>query len=265
MGRLAIIAGGGVLPAALKVAQPDAFVAAFDGAPCDLPPDAIFAFEHLGALWAALQEAGCDKVCFAGAMRRPSLDPARFDAGMMQLAPQLMAAMGQGDDALLRVVLSGFAAQGFAIVAAHEAAPELLAPAGVFAGPKLPEGAHDDIARAQAILHTMAPLDLGQACVVENGLCLGIETLQGTDFLLQSVAQTPSALRHGGGLLMKMPKIGQDLRVDMPAIGPQTIAGMVRANLRVLAVAAGQTLLLDRPALLRAADDAGITIFGASG
>ena len=105
---------------------------------------------------------------------------------------------------------------------------------------------HEDIEKGRALLRLLSDADIGQSTVFENGLCLGIETLQGTDALLRFVGQTPSHLRRGqGGVLIKTPKSGQDLRVDMPAIGPDTIRAVQAAGLAGLAIDAGRVLLLE--------------------
>ena len=110
-----------------------------------------------------------------------------------------------------------------------------------------------------AILGALAPVDVGQGCVVAGGLCLGIETLQGTDALLRFVAATPEALRGDRrGVLVKRPKDGQDLRVDMPAIGPATVQAAAEAGLEGIAIEAGRVLLIDRPALVEACEATGL-------
>src|SRR5690606_19501026 len=144
-------------------------------------------------------------------------------------------------------VAAVFEERGLAVVGAHQIRPDLVAPAGALTrrapGPAL----EADAARARAILDALAPLDVGQGAVVAQGLCLGIETLPGTEALLDFVART----RPGsGGVLAKRPKAGQDLRLDMPAIGPETVDQALAAGLAGIAVAPGRVLILDRDDLL---------------
>ncbi|GGE27053.1 phosphatidate cytidylyltransferase [Primorskyibacter flagellatus] len=260
MSRLGIIAGGGALPAALAAADPDALCIAFAGAEVAVPEARIqrHRMEHLGALFSALRAAGVTRVVLAGAMSRPALDPAALDPVMTALAPRIMAAMQGGDDGLLRLVIAIFEEQGFAVTGAHDLLPDLTATPGLLTGPEPSDTARADIARARAILDALSPVDVGQGCVVASGLCLGVETLQGTDALLGFVAATPRHLRGRGGVLVKRPKLGQDLRVDMPAIGPATVQAAARAGLDGIAIAAGGVMLLDRPALLAAAEANGL-------
>jgi DUF1009 family protein len=258
-GRTAILAGQGALPQALAAGDPRAVFVSFAGVPVDVPGcDHIAAsFERFGALFDDLKNAGVTQVVFAGAMSRPDLNPALFDAKMMQLAPRLMAAMAGGDDGLLREVVSIFEAEGFSVVGAHTLLPALVADAGVLTGTA---GDRDmaDGARGREILAVLGPLDTGQGVVVAGGLCLGIETLQGTDAMLDFVARTPRHLRRAKGVMVKCAKPGQDLRVDMPAIGPETVAAARRAGLAGIVIAAGQVLILDRDLVLSMLGDAGM-------
>ncbi|KGM46795.1 LpxI family protein [Pseudooceanicola atlanticus] len=260
-GRLGIIAGSGGLPAALAAAAPEAHCIAFEGAEVALDEDRLdrHRIERLGGVFAALKEAGVDRVVMAGAMSRPSFDPTAMDAEMMALMPRLAPALQGGDDALLRLVIAIFEEQGFAVIGAHDLLPDLTARPGPLAGPEPTAAARDDIARARAILGALAPVDVGQGCVVAGGLCLGIETLQGTDALLRFVGATPGALRGDRrGVLVKRPKDGQDLRVDMPAIGPATVQAAAEAGLEGIAIEAGRVLLIDRPALVEACEATGL-------
>ncbi|NIZ08850.1 LpxI family protein [Pseudooceanicola sp. HF7] len=262
-GRLAVIAGAGGLPVKLAEAYGEAFFVSLAGVDCDLSEEQLsrFRFEQLGAMFQALEAAGVKRVVMAGAMSRPDFDPAAMDQKMQLLAPRLGAAMAEGrDDALLRLIISLFEEEGFAVVGAHELLPDLTAPAGLFAGTGLSDTAWADAARAREILEGLAPFDIGQGCVVAGGLCLGIETAQGTDALLRFVAQTPEHLRRGRGVLCKLPKRGQDLRVDMPTVGPDTLRGAVTAGLEGIVIASGQVLLLEPEVLPTLARELGLTI-----
>ena len=258
---LGLLAFGGGLPVAVAAAGA-AHVITFAGVDAEVEPTSgqPQRFETLGAVFDELRAAGVDRVVLAGALSRPAFDPARLDAVTAGLLPGLMAAMHGGDDGLLRHVIAMFEAQGFAVIGAHEVVPDLTAGPGYLAGPA-PDATQDaDTDRALAILAALGPLDVGQGAVVAGGLCLGVETLQGTDAMLRFVADTPAGLKPAGGVLVKAPKPGQDLRVDMPAIGPGTVRAAAGAGLSAIVIAAGQVLLIDRPGLMAAADAAGITL-----
>jgi hypothetical protein len=257
---LAVIAGSGPLPAEVIRALPEALFVRIEGVEARNPgaPEIAARFERLGALFDDLRAHRVQRLCLAGAMARPALDPLAFDPKMTALAPRLAEAMRGGDDALLRLVIAVFEEEGFAVWGAHDIAPGLAAEAGLLAGPAPDAAARADIARARDILQALGPLDIGQGAVVAGGLCLGIETIQGTDFLLSQVAITDPRLRRGKGVLAKRPKPGQDLRADMPAIGPETARGAAKAGLAGIAVAAGEVLILERAETLRALEEAGL-------
>lgn len=273
-GRVALLGGTGALPRALAAALEGRgaapLVVRFDwtaepwGGPGEVLPARL---EHLGALLAALRERGCDRVVMAGGMRRPRLDPAAGDAAFRAAAPRIAAALRAGDDAALRLVAGLFEEAGLALLSAQEIAPELLAGAGAL-------GAHGpgpadlaDIARARALAEALGAQDVGQGAVVAQGLCLGLETVQGTDALLAFVAETAAPFRPdpagARGVLWKGPKPGQDRRFDLPAIGPETVRGAVRAGLAGLAVAAQGALVLERAETVALADTAGLFLWGA--
>ena len=244
---LAILGGAGALPPDLANAYPDALCITFTGIAHSLTGRTDdHSFDRLGSLFTTLKERGISRVVLAGSMHRPALNPENFDAFMLRIAPQLVAAFKLGDDSLLRFVIEMFEIQGFTVCGAHELLPELTATAGIVSQvAPLPEHL-EDIDRGLALLGLLSEADIGQSSVFENGLCLGVETLQGTDALLGFVAQTPPHLRRGHrGVLVKAPKTGQDLRVDMPAIGPDTIRAVQVAGLAGLAIAAGRVLVLE--------------------
>ena len=262
MARLGIIAGAGGLPAALAATDPDALCIAFEGAEVALPEARLdrHRIERLGAMFDALRAGGVSRIVMAGAMARPTFDPTALDAETTGLLPTLMAAMGQGDDHLLRTIITMFEDRGFTVVGAADLLPGMTAAPGLIAGPAPSDIATQDIAKGQAILDALSPLDVGQGCVVASGLCLGVETLQGTDALLRFVADTPATLRGPRkGVLIKRPKAGQDLRTDMPAIGPATIAAAADAGLEGIAIAAHATLLIERDRII--ADCARLGLF----
>ncbi|NKX46004.1 LpxI family protein [Roseicyclus persicicus] len=246
MGARAIIAGDGALPGLLAAAGP-ALTVRLQGMPGGTAgADIVARLERLGQLFNDLRAAGVTELCFAGAMRRMPVDTGLLDPETQALLPRLTAAMGQGDDALLRDIVAIFEAEGFAVRGAHELRPDLVAPAGAIHGAARPDG---DAARARAVLAALGPLDVGQAAVAGQGQMLGIETLQGSDAMLRFVADTAPGSR---GVLVKRAKPGQDLRVDMPAIGPDTVALAAAAGLSGIELQAGHVLLLD-PAALGAA------------
>ncbi|WP_380052184.1 LpxI family protein [Falsihalocynthiibacter sp. SS001] len=257
--RLAVISGRGELPLIVAEREPDSFVVCFYGVETDAKPDYNARFEKLGGFFKELRKQGVKRVCFAGGLMRPALNPLRFDATMMRLAPRLLSAMKGGDDAILRIIVEIFEAEGFEVVGPHEICPEILATEGVMAGAEPKDQTLRDIERANAILTALSPVDVGQGCVVANGLCYGIETIQGTDEMLRFIAQNSLSRQ---GILMKRSKVGQELRVDMPAIGPDTLHLVHSAGLAGIVVEAGHVMIVEKEQTLALAKELGLFIFG---
>lgn len=248
--RVAILAGNGTLPVLLHNALPHSVCVVFRGASHHFKVDHSFIearFERLGELFETLKSKGITKIVLAGSMHRPDLDPYEFDDLMRGISTQLGEMLCQGDDALLRFVLKLFDQHGFSLVGAAQVVPDLVAESGMLTGPHEVQN-EKDIYKADQLLALMSSADIGQAVVVENGLVLGVETLQGTDRLLQFVAETDLSLRDSlkKGVLVKRPKKQQDLRVDMPAIGPNTIDAVSKAGLAGIVISPLTVLLLER-------------------
>jgi DUF1009 family protein len=270
---IAIVAGRGALPRLLAehlatTGRPYRVVR-IDGIALDWlagHPVIAASFEKPGRLFADLRAAGCGTVVFAGGMRRPDLNPLRFDLTMIRLAPRLLAGLKQGDDATLRLIASVFEAEGFTIRAAHDILADLLAPAGIPTRAQPSEADRSDARRAAGIVALLGRGDVGQAAVVANGICLGLESIQGTDAMLAFVAGTAAGFRPdpdgARGVLYKAPKPGQDWRMDLPAIGPETMRGAATAGLAGVVVQAGGALLLGRAETIAAADAAGLFLWG---
>ncbi|MEM9437004.1 MAG: UDP-2,3-diacylglucosamine diphosphatase LpxI [Pseudomonadota bacterium] len=285
---LALITGAGDLPALLAKRQAERpFVANLAGhAPTGLDPDLTFRLEELGGTLAILRESGVTDVCLVGKVSRPQVDMSALDPETRPLMPKLVAAMARGDDAALRAIVDIIEGTGLRIVGAHNLAADLLPPPGVLVG-TLSEEAQRDAARAAEIVVAMGQADIGQACIVSGGQALAVEALPGTDWMLRSLTVetstsaalsdpfgmaadwlsggAPKPLRDPtlpvGGLLFKAPKPGQELRVDMPTIGPATIAGAVQAGLDGVVVEAGGVLVAERETCLRIAGAAGLFLW----
>src|SRR5262249_47204618 len=194
-------------------------------------------------------DEGCRDLVFIGTLVRPSLTRLRFDWFTLRALPRVLRAFRGGDDHLLSGIARIFEDHGFRLVGAHEVAPEILIPEGTL-GRREPDARdHADMTRALALLAAIGPYDVGQAVVIADGHVLAIEGAEGTDGLLDRVAdmrasgRIRSPLRRG--VLVKAPKPAQDRRFDLPTIGPATVEGAARAGLAGLVVTAGQASLAD--------------------
>lgn len=260
--KTAVIAGEGALAAAVVAALDAPLVFALDGFAPQIPAE-TFRLERLVPLLDRLVDEGVTRVVFAGAVRRPQLDPEAFDQRTATLVPRILGAMRSGDDAALREVIAIFEEWGLAVVGVDEILPALVPAAGVICG-QPSDADRADAARAAEILSATGPLDLGQGCVVAQGLCLALETLPGTEAMLafaaahQGLRADPSGAR---GVFYKAPKPGQDRRIDLPALGPDSVRQAANAGLAGIVWQAGGVLLLERDAAIAAAEDAGLFLW----
>lgn len=268
--KLGLLAGGGTLPRRLAEAARgdgrDVFMIAFKG---QTPPETVAGFDHVwvrlgaaGKTLRALHQAGCKDLVMAGGIRRPSLSELRPDWRGLTLF--VKAGLGMlGDDGALRAVRAELEGEGFRVIAAQDVTASLLMPPGVLGRVPLTDTARADIRRGRDVLAALAPVDVGQAVVVQQGLVLGIEAIEGTAALLQRVG---TLRREGaGGVLVKCSKPGQDTSFDLPTIGPETVEQAFAAGLAGLAVEAGRALLLDQDETVARCNARGLFLIGLEG
>lgn len=268
-GPLGIVAGGGSLPRRLvEVCQASgrgAFVIAIEN---HTDPATVEGAEHLWIRMGqsekavqALKQAGVKDLVLVGAVKRPSMTELRPDRKTFKFLAKI-GFNSLGDDGLLGAVVKGLEDEGFTLRGIEEFVHDLLAAEGSFGRNQPDEAAWRDIRRGIDVVRAMGAADVGQATVIQDGLVLGVEALEGTDALL---ARCGPLRRAGpGGVLVKLSKPGQERRADLPTIGVKTVEGAAAAGLRGIAVEAGGTLVVDLPAVVAVADRTGLFIVGIS-
>jgi DUF1009 family protein len=215
---------------------------------------------------ACLREWRPSAVTLAGGVHRPKPSAVLGAVSMLRNRRELAELMGRGDDQLLRGVIELLEEQGHSVVGVHDLAPELLASSGVLGAHCLSEDDDRAVRIGMNLLSDISTYDMGQGVVVAGERIIAVEGPEGTDRMLARVwglrrswsfTKAPSV-----GVLVKMPKRGQDLRVDLPAIGPRTFVRAAKAGLRGVAVASGVTLVLDRDETVSTADRLGLFLLG---
>lgn len=214
---------------------------------------------ELAALLAGLRAAGVRELVLCGLVPKGLLfaDPslARLDAAAARLLGGLH---DRRDDALLRALADALEAEGFAVASQAAYTGELLAPEGPL-GAVAPSAAQlDDVAFGWPIAMALGALDIGQTLVVRERTVLAVEAIEGTDEAIRRGA----ALGRGAVSVLKIRKPSQDPRLDVPVVGPETIATLAGAGARLLAIEAGRTLVLERAELVARADAAGVCVLG---
>ena len=272
-GPVAIIAGGGGFP--LEIAEA-ARAAGREVSVVALKGFAARGLKRYPVVWAdmldparileALRAVSPAAVVLAGSVTRPGPGAITSIFSAYRNREHIARVLAGGDDRILRGVVQFIEEAGFHVVGAHEIAPTLLAPEGPFAGRQATPAERDDIARAVALLSATGPFDVGQGAVVCAGRVLAVEGPEGTDAMLERVSglirRKRVVLDGAGAVLAKLPKPGQDTRVDLPAIGPRTIDRAKAAKVSAVAVAAGGVVVIERAVTVAAAQDAGIALVG---
>ncbi|MFM1813650.1 MAG: hypothetical protein RLZ98_345 [Pseudomonadota bacterium] len=271
IGPLGILAGGGQLPnevaEAVAATGRRVHIVGLEGEAeglIEAHPHAWVNWGGIGAMVRSFQDAGCREIVILGSVRRPNLRKIRPDLGFFLALPGLLKMLKGGDDSVLRRVVAMFEARGLSVRGVHEVAPGLVAPEGPLASRRPDPIAERAIALGRHVLDIVGPFDLGQAVVAHAGGIVEIEGAEGTDAMLERLASTghPDALELGPLVLVKAPKPGQEIRVDMPAIGPRTVQLAKAAGLAGLALEAGSVLVADRLRTMSDADAAGLFIVG---
>lgn len=266
--RLGILAGGGDLPREIADSATergiDVSIVAIDGeADGDFGPHPVTVVNwgQIGAMVKALKAQRATELIIVGHVHRPELGGLKPDLGFFRYLPKLIRIVASGgDDSVLRRVVRFFEQQGLRVVGPAEAAPELVVREGAMGAVCSTPGHQADIAKGLAVIRALGTYDIGQGVIVRDGRLLAIEGVEGTDRMIARVKGEGAA--HGGGVLVKRSKPGQDLRVDMPAIGPATVDGVRAAGLAGIAVQAGGVLVAGRARTIARADSLGMFVEG---
>jgi len=264
--KLGILAGGGELPRLLIQACRNAgravFVIAFkDQCDVETTQGVDHAWVRMGKAGQSIQELranGVEELVMAGRIRKP---------GMAQLMPDLRTLkflasgmLHKGDDSLLSAIVHTLEVEeGFRMVGVQDVMPELLAPVGVLGHIQPTEAQQGAIKAAIHAAKALGSKDLGQAAVAHADGVVALEERAGTDAMLESLEGNAQAR---GAVLAKMMKPGQETRADLPTIGVLTVEHAARAGLAGVVVEAGSSLILNRAAVIAAADAAGLFVVG---
>lgn len=271
--KIGLIAGGGQLPhdvisGAREMGLP-VFIARlkrFADASDFEGETAEFGLAAFGALLKALRAQECSHICFAGTVSRPNFKTLKPDAATLKRLPGAIKAAAKGDDALLTYLIEQFETEGFEVIAPQALCASSLMPAGTL-GKVKPKRAHQtDIKKALETASAIGALDIGQGAIVCNGLVLAVEAQEGTDAMLERVADLDTEIRGTAkaraGILAKRLKPQQEIRIDMPTIGVDTVELAAQAGLAGIVLIAGQAFVLDQDAVRKSADAQGLFVFG---
>lgn len=266
--KLGIIAGGGDLPVriidACRSEGRPYFVLALEGqTPLETVEGSPHAWVRLGAAGKAikiLRKEDVEELVLAGPVRRPSLSELRPDLWTAKFLAKA-GSKARGDDGILGLIVKELEEkEGFRVVGADTVVPSTLAAEGVYGRHKPDRQAEEDIRRGFDVARALVNSDVGQAAIVQQGLVVAVEAIEGTDAM---VARAADLQRDGaGGVLVKVGRGKRERRADLPAIGADTVVAIAEAGLRGIAVEAGAALVIDHARVVAAADEAGVFVVG---
>jgi len=265
--KLGMIAGGGMMPVEIirhcLATGREVFVVGIDPFASEEQlreaPHILAKIGEAGKIIKAFKEHGVYEIVLAGGIKRPSFKEMIPDWEGIKIAAKL-AVKKMSDDSLFRAVMNEIEERGFKVVGIEEVVPEMMFSEGIY-GKVKPSGEDmDDIRRGIIVAKALGAVDVGQAVVVQEGMVLAVEAIEGTDMMLSRAATVKKAGK--APVMVKVLKPGQDLRVDLPAIGLQTIEQLKKYGIKGIAVEAGGILLIEREAVIQMADREGIFIIG---
>ncbi|HEY6633054.1 MAG TPA: UDP-2,3-diacylglucosamine diphosphatase LpxI [Rhizobiaceae bacterium] len=271
--RIAVVAGSGRLPIDLAenlVAQgrnPLVVMVTGEASPelASYEHEAL-TIEDFAGLGPLLKRRGITHAVFAGGIsRRPQVRSLKPSLALLKLLPRALAALAKGDDGVLRAVTTTVESLGIEVVGAHQIAPDLLASEGPMTSAAPQNSDWRDLEAAAEAARAIGALDIGQAAVAIGGRAIALEGIEGTDGLLERVKDLRSHGRLAGkkrGVLVKCAKPGQELRMDLPSIGPQTVTAAHAAGLAGIGIEADRSLVLDVAKVIGEADRLGLFVVG---
>lgn len=276
--RAGLIAGAGALPADVADAlarigfPPFVIIVEGEGEHTErlkAYPHRWMPVEQFASFLPVLKAEGVTHALMAGAVtQRPRLGSVRWSFRHLRLIPRAARALRKGDDGLLKEIVSYAEEHGVAIVGPQQLVPDLVAVEGPLTE-ILPTAADQrDIDAALAAARALGRLDVGQAAVAIGGRVVALEGVEGTDAMLARVASLRNHPRLAGkkrGVLVKCAKPNQELRMDLPAIGPATVQRAHEAGLAGIGVEAGRSFVLEQEETAALANRLGLFIVGLPG
>ena len=253
--KLGIVAGGGTIPQMLVAyciqKQIPYFVLAVEGNAdrCFFKESDCCRFIRIGQAGTGFEifkKEKIDDVVMIGTIHRPSFADLVPDLRTTAFFAKI-GLKALGDDGILRALIKEIESEKMRVVGIHEIMPELLVKTGVLSRKKPDKALMRDVVRGVEVGLELGRLDVGQSVVVQEGLVLGVEGIEGTDEL---ILRTGGYKRKGKGpVLIKLRKPQQDMRIDLPTIGMKTVENAYKSGFSGIAIHAGNALIVDEEAV----------------
>ena len=198
-----------------------------------------------------LKSKGYSNILMVGSLSRPNLMDIRPDFNAIKIFPKVAKKIIHGgDNHLLSFAISYLEDIGFNVLSIKELIPNLLFPKGNLTKNILAKETIEDVNKAKKILDSNSKFDIGQSVIIQQGTIIGIEAIEGTDKLIKRSKQFVNTNITTPAILVKLAKRKQELRVDLPTIGLQTVKNCLKNNIYGIAFSANTTIFLDKKQIL---------------
>ncbi len=202
---------------------------------------------QLGKAISILNKNNCKKIIFIGKVKRPEISLLKFDKKVFFYLPRLYSAFKKGDGSILKEIIQIFKENKIKVLNSMKFTPELILNEKNINNIKVSNLDKTSINKGIRIIKTLSKFDIGQSVVLNNGFVLAMEGPEGTDEMIKRSAYLSKKLKlKNKSILIKFPKARQDLRVDLPTLGLDTVKNCIKANIKGIAVKRSQNIILER-------------------
>ena len=206
---------------------------------------------ELGKAISILKKNNCKNVIFIGKVERPDISLLKFDTKALFYLPRLFSAFKKGDGNILKEIIKIFKENKLNVVNSMKFTPELIFKDKSINKLKINNTDKSSISKGVKIIKSLSKFDIGQSVVINNGYVLAIEGPEGTDETIKrSLHLSKKYKLKNKSILIKFPKANQDLRIDLPTIGFDTIKNCIKANIKGIAVKRSQNIILDKDKII---------------
>ena len=206
---------------------------------------------ELGKAISILKKNNCKNVIFIGKVERPDISLLKFDRKALFYLPRLFSAFKKGDGNILKEIIKIFKENKLNVVNSMKFTPELIFKDKSINKLKINNTDKSSISKGVKIIKSLSKFDIGQSVVINNGYVLAIEGPEGTDETIKrSLHLSKKYKLKNKSILIKFPKANQDLRIDLPTIGFDTIKNCIKANIKGIAVRRSQNIILDKDKII---------------
>jgi len=206
---------------------------------------------ELGKAISVFKKNNCKNIIFIGKVERPEISLLKFDRKALFYLPRLFSVFKKGDGNILKEVIKIFKENKINVLNSMKFTPELIFKDESINKLKTNDADNISISKGVSIIKALSKFDIGQSVIINNGYVLAIEGPEGTDETIKrSLYLSKKYKLKNKSILIKFPKANQDLRVDLPTIGLDTIKNCIKANIKGIALKRSQNIILDKDKII---------------